>query len=69
MDKTVLIECTSKRLKRLEFIITAALFSTLLTGFGTLYIAIPLGVTFFCVSGVCFIAYLGVRIAIWWHHG
>ena len=69
MDKTILIEKTSKRLKRWELIITAVLFLTLLAGFGTLYIAIPLGVTFFGASGVCFIAYTGVRIAIWWHHG
>ena len=69
MDKTILIERTSKRLKRWELIVTAALFLTLLAGFGTLYIAIPLGVTFFGVSGVCFIAYLCVRIGIWWHHG
>ena len=44
MDKTILIERTSKRLKRWEFIITAALFLTLIAGFGTLYIAIPLAI-------------------------
>ena len=38
MDKTILIERTSKRLKRWELIVTAALFLTLLAGFGTLYI-------------------------------
>ena len=69
MNKTILIERTSKRLKRWEFIITAVLFLMLLAGFGTLYIAIPLGVTFFGISGVCFVVYLGVRVAIWWHHG
>ena len=69
MDKTIMIEKTSKRLKRWEFIATAALLLTFLAGFGTLYIAIPLGVTFFGASGVCFIAYMGVRIAIWWNHG
>ena len=69
MNKTILIEKTSKRLKCWEFIITVALFLTLLAGFGTLYIAIPLGVTFFGVAGVCFVVYLGVRVAIWWHHG
>ena len=69
MDKTVLIECTSKRLKRLEFIITAALFSTLLTGFGTLYIAIPLAIAVWGIAGLCFLGFLAVRIAIWWNHG
>ena len=41
MDKTVLIEQTSKRLKRWELIVTAMLFLTLFAGFGLLYIAIP----------------------------
>ena len=54
MDKTVLIEQTSKRLKRWELIVTAMLFLTLFAGFGLLYVAIPLGITFFafpeCVS-------------------
>ena len=69
MDKTILIERTSKRLKRWEFIITATLFLTLLAGFGTLYIAIPLGITFFCLSGMCFLGIIAVRITIWWNHG
>ena len=69
MDKTILIERTSKRLKRWELIITATLFLTLLAGFGTLYIAIPLGIIFFCLSGMCFLGFIAVRIAIWWHHG
>ena len=54
MDKTVLIEQTSKRLKRWELIVTAMLFLTLFAGFGLLYVALPLGITFFafqeCVS-------------------
>ena len=47
MDKTVLIEQTSKRLKRWELIVTAMLFLTLFAGFGLLYVAIPLGIAFF----------------------
>ena len=69
MDKTVLIEQTSKRLKSWEFIVTAALFLTLLTGFGTLYIAIPLALTMWIISGACLLAFIGVRIAVWWCHG
>ena len=65
MDKTILIEKTSKRLKRWKLIVTAALFLTFLSGFGTLYIAIPLGLTFFGVSGLCFLAFIAVRTAIW----
>ncbi len=69
MAETVLIKKTSKDLKRWEFIITAALFLTLLAGFGTLYIAIPLAITVWSISGLCFLAFIGIRTAIWWHHG
>ena len=69
MDKTVLIECTSKRLKRWEFIVTVVLLLTLLAGFGTLYITIPLAITVWGITGLCLIAVIGIRIAIWWYHG
>ena len=69
MDKTVLIEQTSKRLKRWELIVTTMLFLTLFAGFGLLYVALPLGIIFFCLSGMCFLGFIAVRIAIWWHHG
>jgi hypothetical protein len=69
MDKTILIEKTSKCLNLWELIVTAALFLTLLAGFGTLYIAIPLAITVWSISGLCFLAFIAVRIAIWWHHG
>ena len=69
MAKTVLIEKTSKNLKRWELIVTAALFLTLLTGFGTLYIAIPLAIAVWSISGLCFLAFIAVRTAIWWYHG
>ena len=69
MDKAVLIEQTSKRLKRWELTVTAMLFLTLLAGFGLLYVAIPLGITFFCLSGLCFLGFIAVRITIWWYHG
>ena len=69
MDKTVLIEQTSKRLKRWELIVTAMLFLTLFAGFGLLYVAIPLGIAFFGLSSLCFLCFIAVRIAIWWWHG
>ena len=69
MDKTVLIEQTSKKLKRWELIVTAMLFLTLFAGFGLLYVAIPLGIAFFILSGLCFLGFITVRIAIWWYHG
>ena len=67
--KTVLIEKTSKKLKLYELIITALLFIPLFTGFGALYIAIPLAIAVWSVIGLCLIAFVGIRIAIWWWHG
>ena len=67
--KTILIEKTAKRLKFYELIITALLFITLLTGFGALYIAIPLAIAVWSITGLCLIAFVGIRIAIWWYHG
>ena len=67
--KTVLIEKTSKKLKLYEFLITALLFITLLIGFGALYIAIPLAIAVWSITGLCLLAFIGIRIAIWWCHG
>ena len=67
--KTVLIEKTSKKLKLYELIITALLFITLLTGFGALYIAIPLAIAVWSITGLCLIAFVAIRIIIWWCHG
>ena len=69
MDKTILIEKTSKHLKRWELIVTAALFLTLIAGFGTLYIAIPLAIAVWGIAGLCFLGFIAVRTAIWWNHG
>ena len=67
--KTILIEKTSQKLKLYELVITTLLFITLLSGFGALYVAIPLAVTVWSVTGLCLIAFIGIRIAIWWCHG
>ena len=69
MMKTVLIEKTSKKLKLYEFVITALIFITLLTGLGALYIAIQLAITVWSITGLCLIAFIGIRIVIWWYHG
>ena len=67
--KTILIEKTSKKLKFYELIITALLFITLLTSFGALYITIPLAIAVWSVTGLCLIAFIGIRIIFWWYHG
>ena len=67
--KPILIEKTSKKLKLYELIIVALLFITLLSGFGALYIAIPLAISIWSITGLCLIAFVSIRIAIWWYHG
>ena len=67
--KTILIEKSSKKLKLYELIITALLFITQLSGFGTLYISMPLAISIWSITGLCLIAFIGIRIAIWWYHG
>ena len=52
-----------------EVIITALLLITLLSGFGASYIVIPLAIAVWSVTGLCLIAFVGIRIAIWWCHG
>ena len=69
MDKTILIEKTSKRLKRWELIATAMLFLTLFAGFGLLYVAASAAMAAWLLSGLCFLGFIAVRITIWWHHG
>ena len=67
--KTILIEKTAKRLKRGELIVTAILFLTLFAGFGLLYVAISAAVAAWLLSGVCLVAFVGVRVSVWWWHG
>ena len=69
MDKTVLIEQTSKRLKRWELIVTAMLFLTLFVGFGLLYVAVSAAMAAWLLSGLCFLGFIAVRITSWWYHG
>ena len=66
--KPLLIEKTSKKLKLYELVITVLLFITLLTGFGALYIAISLAIAVWSITGLCFLAFIGIRITIWWCH-
>ena len=69
MDKTVLIEQTSKKLKRWELIVTTMLFLTLFAGLGLLYVAMSATVVAWALSGVCLLAFVVVRVAVWWWHG
>ena len=69
MEKAVLVELTSKKIKLAEGIVLFALFVSLLAGFGHLYIAVPLGLGFFLLTLLCFVAFCLVRTYRWWMHG
>ena len=69
MGKTVLVELTSKQIKLAEGIVLFVLFVSLLAGFGLLSIAVPLGLGFFLLTLLCFIAFWLVRTCRWWMHG
>ena len=69
MEKTVLVELTSKQIKLAEGIVLFTLFASLLAGFGLLYIAVPFGLGFFLLTLLCFVAFCLVRTCRWWMHG
>ncbi len=69
MEKTVLVELTSKQIKLAEGIVLFVLFVSLLAGFGLLYIAVPLGLGFFLHTLQCFIVFCLVRTCRWRMHG
>ena len=65
MEKTVLVELTSKQIKLAEGIILFALFASLLAGFGLLSIAVPLGLGFFSSYATVFHRFLsGVNLSL-----
>lgn len=69
MEKTVLVELTSKQIKLAEGIVLFALFVSLLAGFGLLSIAVPFGLGFFLLTLLSFVVFCLVRICRWWMHG
>ena len=69
MEKTVLVELSSKQIKLAEGIVLFVLFVSLLAGFGLLYIAVPLRLGFFLLTLLCFVAFCLVRTYRWWMHG
>ena len=69
MGRTALVELTSKQIKLAEGIVLFALFASLLAGFGLLSIAVPLGLGFFLLTLLCFIAFCLVRTYRWWRLG
>ena len=69
MEKTVLIEQTAKKIKLAELIVLMCLFGSIATGLGLMYLWLPLGIAMFCIVGVAFLAFCGVRVWRWWVNG
>jgi len=69
MEKTLLIEQTSKRIKFAELIVLTVLFGSIASGLGLMYVALPLGIAMFSLAGIAFMGFLGIRIWRFWHHG
>ena len=65
MEKTVLVELTSKQIKLAEGIVLMCLFGSLAAGLGLMYLWLPLGIAMFCIAGVAFLAFCGVRVWRW----
>ncbi|WZV04628.1 hypothetical protein AAEX28_02360 [Lentisphaerota bacterium WC36G] len=68
-ENTVLIEKTSKHLKKYELFSILTLFITIFAGLGLMYVNLNIA---FCVWGlslISFFAFCAVKVKIWWNHG
>ena len=69
MEKAVLIEQTAKKIKLAELIVLVCLFGSIAAGLGLMYLWLPLGIAMFCITGISFLAFCGVRVWRWWVNG
>ena len=69
MEKTVLIELTARKIKFAELIVLMCLFGSIAAGLGLMYLWLPLGIAMFCITGISFLAFCGVRVWRWWVNG
>ncbi|MST97553.1 hypothetical protein FYJ85_10935 [Victivallaceae bacterium BBE-744-WT-12] len=69
MEKTVLVELTSKQIKLTEGIVLVVLFGSIAAGLGLMYLWFPLGIAMFCIAGIAFLAFCGIRVWRWWVNG
>ena len=69
MEKAVLIEQTAKKIKLAELIVLVCLFGSIAAGLGLMYLWLPLGIVMFCITGISFLAFCGVRVWKWWVNG
>ena len=69
MEKTVLIEQTAKKIKLGELIVLVCLFGSFAAGLVLMYLWLSLGIVMFCITGISFLAFCGVRVWRWWVNG
>ena len=69
MEKAVLVELTSKQIKLTEGIVLVVLFGSIAAGLGLMYLWFPLGIAMFCIAGIAFLAFCGIRVWRWWVNG
>lgn len=69
MEKTVLVELTSKQIKLAEGIVLMCLFGSLAAGLGLMYLWLPLGIVMFILAGIALVGFMVVRVWRWWMHG
>ena len=69
MEKTALVELTSKQIKLAEGIVLMVLFGSIAAGLGLMYLWLPLGIAMFCIAGVAFLAFCYVRVWRRWGTG
>ena len=69
MERTLLIEKTAKRWKRLELIALSLFFPALFVGLGLMYVSFPAAIAAWLLAGVCFAGFCAVKILAWYYHG
>lgn len=69
MERTLLIEKTAKRWKRLKLIALGLFFPALFVGLGLMYVSFPAAIAAWLLAGVCFAGFCAVKILTWYYHG
>ena len=69
MERTILIERTAKRWKRLELFALGLLFPALLAGVGLMYVSFPAAIAAWILAGVCSAEFCIVKVLAWYYHG
>ena len=66
MEKTVLIELTTKKIKLAELIVLTVLFGSIGAGLGLMYLWLTLGIVMFILAGIALVGFMVVRVWRWW---